>query len=97
MPPGTEVLAVNGVLAVDGLAKLVTVGRADGGNVAKRVASLEVRGTGRYESFDIFLPLSYPATGERPGIEPDVSEAASPADIARGVDSELLADRTASA
>jgi C-terminal processing protease CtpA/Prc len=76
LKPGTEVLAVNGVKASVLLSKLMTVGRADGANDPKRVASLEVHGTGTYEAFDVFLPLFYPATGERlelqvlqPGVE----------------------------
>lgn len=65
LKPGTEVLELNGTKAADVLAKLMTVGRADGGNDAKRVASLEVRGTGRYEAFDVYYPLFFPAAGER--------------------------------
>ncbi len=59
--PGTEILSINGIRASDILAKLMTVGRADGANDAKRVASLEVIGRGRYEAFDVFLPLFFPA------------------------------------
>jgi hypothetical protein len=65
LKPGTEVLAINGVKASDVLARLMTVARADGGNDAKRVAYLEVRGTGGYEAFDIFLPLFFPSAAER--------------------------------
>jgi hypothetical protein len=65
LKPGTEVLAINGVKASEVLAKLMTVARADGGNDAKRVAYLEVRGTGGYEAFDVYFPLFYTSVGER--------------------------------
>ena len=63
--PGTEVLAIDEHPAAEILARLRTVARADGGNDAKRVAYLEVRGKDRYEAFDIFLPLFYPGTRAR--------------------------------
>ena len=65
LKPGTEVLAIDGVRSSDILARLMTIARADGSNDAKRVAYLEVLGTGKYEAFDIFLPLFFPAIGER--------------------------------
>ncbi len=65
LKPGTEVLAINGVKSTDILAKLMTIARADGANDAKRVAYLEVLGTGKYEAFDVFLPLFFPAIGEQ--------------------------------
>lgn len=57
---GTEILAINGVSAKTILAKLMTIARADGSNDAKRVASLEVLGGDRYETFDIYFPLFFP-------------------------------------
>ena len=63
--PGTEVLSIAGVPARRILARLMTIARADGGNDAKRVASLEVRGDDRYEAFDIFLPLFFREVGAR--------------------------------
>ena len=62
---GTEVLAIDGHSTTEILARLLTIARADGGNDAKRIAYLEVRGLDRYEAFDIFLPLFYPSVGER--------------------------------
>lgn len=61
--PGTEVLAIDGIAAPDILARLLTVARADGGNVAKRIDWLQVQGGDRYEAFDVFLPLFYPRIG----------------------------------
>ncbi|WP_210420355.1 S41 family peptidase [Aquisphaera giovannonii] len=69
LKPGTEVLAIEGHPVAEILGKLMTIARADGGNDAKRVAYLEVRGKDRYEAFDIFLPLFYPGIGERIGLE----------------------------
>lgn len=63
--PGTEVLSIAGVPTRRILARLMTIARADGGNDAKRVASLEVRGDDVYETFDIFLPLFFPEIGAR--------------------------------
>jgi hypothetical protein len=65
LKPGTEVVEINGVRSADILTKLMTIARADGSNDAKRVAYLEVQGTGKYEAFDIFLPLFFPQFGER--------------------------------
>jgi hypothetical protein len=65
LKPGSEILALNGVAPSEILATLLTIARADGSNRAKRVAELEVQGTGKYEAFDIFLPLFFPVIGER--------------------------------
>lgn len=54
---GTIVERLNGERPHDLLAALLPFARADGGNDAKRVALLEMRGTDRYESFDIFHGL----------------------------------------
>lgn len=63
--PGTEVLAIDRVPARRLLERLMTVARADGSNDAKRVSQLQVQGEDRYEAFDVFLPLLFPAIGER--------------------------------
>lgn len=65
LKPGSEILAIDGHRVDEILSRLMTIARADGGNDAKRVAYLEVRGADRYEAFDIFLPLFYPSIGER--------------------------------
>jgi hypothetical protein len=38
----------------------MTVSRADGSNDNKRVSNLEIRGTSRYEAFDIYFPMFFP-------------------------------------
>ena len=43
----------------------MTIARADGSNDAKRVDYLEVKGSGKYEAFDVFLPLFFPEVGEK--------------------------------
>ena len=57
---GTEVLAIDGRPVGRILDALLPYSRADGGNDAKRVSNLEVQGYGRYEAFDVFLPLVFP-------------------------------------
>ena len=63
LPPGTEVLAVNGVPVKAILARLLTVARADGSNDAKRISYLEVSGESNYEAFDIYFPMFFPQSG----------------------------------
>lgn len=63
--PGTEVLAINGTSTRTILDRLLTVSRADGANNAKLVSNLEVRGTSRYEAFDIYYPLLFPPKSAR--------------------------------
>ncbi len=58
--PGTQVVSVDGIEAKLILARLMTIARADGSNDAKRVASLQVQGEDRYETFDVYFPLFYP-------------------------------------
>ncbi len=58
--PGDEIAVLDGIPAATILARLMPYGRADGHNDAKRVASLQVDGTSRYEAFDIFWPLLCP-------------------------------------
>ena len=62
---GSEILEIDGIRVQEILDRLMTVTRADGSNDAKRVAYLEVLGIGKYEAFDIFLPLFFPRIGER--------------------------------
>ncbi len=59
--PGAEVLSLNGVPVSRILDTLMTVARADGNNDAKRVAWLQIEGNDRYEAFDVFWPLFFPA------------------------------------
>ncbi|MBI1186009.1 MAG: peptidase S41 [Alphaproteobacteria bacterium] len=60
LDPGAEILSINGRTAPHLLADLLPYMRADGGNDAKRVSLLEVRGGDRFESFDIFHGLRHP-------------------------------------
>lgn len=63
--PGTEIVAINGVLTSDLLTALIPLARADGGNDAKRISLMQVRGDNRYETFDIHLPLVLPELVDR--------------------------------
>ena len=65
LQPGTEVLAIDGTPVATILERLLTVARADGGNDAKRVASMEVQGRDRFEAFDIYFPLFSSSTAPR--------------------------------
>jgi hypothetical protein len=56
-PRGAVINAINDVPTRRLIAELVPMARADGGNDAKRVNLMEVRGQARYETFDIHLPL----------------------------------------
>lgn len=58
---GTEILAINGLSAHVVLERLMTIARADGSNDAKRVSLLEVTGSERYETFDIYFPMLFPS------------------------------------
>jgi hypothetical protein len=62
---GSEILTIDGIPVQDIFDRLMTITRADGSNDAKRRAYLEVLGTGKYEAFDVFLPLFFPTIGER--------------------------------
>lgn len=57
---GTIVIAIDGVPTAELLARLVPLARADGTNPGKRTSLMEVRGEGRFETFDIHLPLVLP-------------------------------------
>lgn len=63
---GTEVLAIDGRPVAQILADLLPYARADGANDAKRVSDLEVQGRGRYEAFDVYLPLVHPRDETKP-------------------------------
>jgi len=60
LPPGTFIVAVNGVPVDVLLLRLLAVARADGSNDAKRVAQMELQGIDRHEAFDVYLPLVAP-------------------------------------
>lgn len=60
--PGTQVLAIDGMPAEQLLARMMAMARADGSNDAKRRTLLEVQGTEKYETFDVYLSLLRPAT-----------------------------------
>ena len=62
---GSEILAIDCIPVQDIFDRLMTITRADGSNDAKRRAYLEVLGTGKYEAFDVFMPLFFPTIGER--------------------------------
>jgi len=62
LQPGAEVLAIDGRPAGDVLGVLMTLARADGSNDAKRIDELQVTGADRYEAFDAYYPLAFPAT-----------------------------------
>ncbi|MFN3877066.1 MAG: S41 family peptidase [Brevundimonas sp.] len=64
LPRGTVVSAIDGVATETLLARLVPLARADGGNDAKRINLMEVRGEDRFETFDIHLPLILPLKDE---------------------------------
>lgn len=64
LPRGTEVITINGINTQTLLSQLMTVARADGDNNAKRVALMQVQGLDAYESFDIYVPLLFPAIGQ---------------------------------
>lgn len=60
LPPGTEILALDGTPARKVLMTLMTFARADGSNDARRVSTIEVTGESRYEAFDVYYPLFFP-------------------------------------
>lgn len=59
--PGSEIQTINGVPAAEIIAKLLTLVKADGDNNGKRLSDLQVTGLGKYEAFDIYFPLLFPA------------------------------------
>jgi hypothetical protein len=60
LPPGSEVLRIDGTPAHRLLALMRPLARADGGNDAKRSAQLAVDGLTRYAAFDVYRPLVAP-------------------------------------
>jgi hypothetical protein len=62
---GTEVLAINAAPAAQILDAMFPLARADGGNDAKRISQLELRGEDRYEIFDFFFTALFPTSNER--------------------------------
>lgn len=62
---GDEILSVDGVPAAMIQARLLPYMRADGSNDDKRRALLDVTGSERIESFDVFHPLVFPRADER--------------------------------
>jgi hypothetical protein len=63
-PPGTEILAINGVKALAILAKLLPLSRTDGANEAKRIANLELIPENRWQAFDVLYPLVFSSAKE---------------------------------
>jgi hypothetical protein len=61
LPPGTEVLAVDGVPAATILARLLPLARGEGSNDDQRRSNLEVQGRTRREAFDVYHPLVFPS------------------------------------
>ncbi|PXA99432.1 peptidase S41 [Nostoc sp. 3335mG] len=61
LPPGSDVMAVNGVPARRMLDTLIGYARADGHNDAKRVSLLGMSGGDRIEYFDVFHGLVFGA------------------------------------
>jgi hypothetical protein len=59
LPPGSEVLALNGVRAARVLAALAPCVRVDGHNEAMRASLLSVEGIDGIETFDVFHPLVF--------------------------------------
>ena len=57
---GDEIVAVDGMATPEILSRLIPLARADGGNDAKRINLMEVRGDDGFETFDIHLPLVLP-------------------------------------
>ncbi|WGM45414.1 hypothetical protein KOAAANKH_00276 [Brevundimonas sp. NIBR10] len=57
LPRGSVITAIDGRDTRALLAQLIPLARADGGNDAKRISLMEVRGDDRFETFDIHLPL----------------------------------------
>jgi len=90
---GTEVLAIDGVPVGTILDSLMRVARADGGNDAKRRSYLEVSGGARWEAFDIFHPLFFPATGARLALRVRSTPRAQPVTVT--VDAQTAEDRVA--
>ncbi|RYD59810.1 MAG: peptidase S41 [Sphingomonadales bacterium] len=61
LPAGTKIVSIDGMAPSAMLAAMMPYARADGGNDAKRVSLLEVRGSDRIEFFDVFHGLMFAA------------------------------------
>lgn len=61
--PGDEIVSINGEDAFLLLNELLPLARADGDNMYKRVAYLEVRGDAEFEAFDVLAPMLRPEWG----------------------------------
>lgn len=59
LPPGTEIVSINGVPVPQLLAKLLPYVRGDGANNYKRVALLQVQGDDTYGEFDVYYPMLF--------------------------------------
>jgi len=90
---GAEVLAIDGVPVGTILDSLMRVARADGSNDAKRRSDLEVTGASRWEAFDVFHPLFFPATGDRLTLRVRSAPGARPETVT--VDAQTAEDRVA--
>lgn len=66
LPPGTEIMTIDGIPARDIMSAMLPYARADGANDAKRIAQLDVIGTERIEAFDVYLPLLFPQISADP-------------------------------
>lgn len=62
--PGQVIDAVDGTAAPELLRRMLPLARADGSNDGKRIALMQVDGTGRYGAFDVYRPLVAPARGD---------------------------------
>ncbi len=65
LPPGAEIVAIDGTPTAAILAAMRPLARADGHNDAKRAADLEISGGATWEAFDVYWPLLYPGRGPR--------------------------------
>lgn len=66
IPPGTEILSINGVPTKTLLQETAKLVKADGANDGKRYADLNTFGVGGYfEMFDAYFPLLYPPANEQ--------------------------------
>ena len=82
LPPGTRVRALGGVASDRVLAALLVHARADGHNQAKRIANMQRTGVDRYEAFDVFYPLLFPAAaGETLDASVVLPGASAPVDV----------------
>lgn len=61
LPRGTEVLAINGRPVRQILDSLLPFVRTDGHNRAKQLSLLEIRGSDRYETFDVYYARRFPS------------------------------------